>query len=165
MTTEPNHNSVVVVWRRGKDGRSVEFLVMNSIPTNPQFPKDLQVKFPGGGVEGIETPEETARRELKEETGFRVRGKTIVHRVYRSESNGHTKYGFVVNREGCRGSLRKVLLDEGDSILYPPKWVKVSEVLAVIHQHPKNKSHLYIGIAACEYVAKELGVPIESVFD
>lgn len=158
-----SHNSVNVIWRLGRGG-GIEFLVVDSIPTHPSPRDELQTKFPGGGDEEGETPEATLRRETKEETGLRIRQKTEVIQIYRS-GNGHRKYGFLTERRGCRGSMRKHDLVENDSVVKPPRWMKAGEALKVIHRHLNNESHFHIGLAALERIAITLGKPIESVLD
>lgn len=57
-------------------------------------PKTKQYKLPGGGKEGSETPEETFRREVLEETGYAVKN---VRKLGITKGFTQTSYVFVAD--------------------------------------------------------------------
>jgi 8-oxo-dGTP pyrophosphatase MutT (NUDIX family) len=60
--------AAVAVWRR--TDRGVEWLVLHRSHFEPEFAGDWAWGPPGGGCDPGESPEECARRELREETGL-----------------------------------------------------------------------------------------------
>jgi 8-oxo-dGTP diphosphatase len=56
---------------------------------------DIVWNFPGGGMEGNETPEQTCIRETKEETGFDI----IIDRLLHTSNNKHTFRAQIVGGE------------------------------------------------------------------
>jgi len=94
-------------------------------------------KFPGGGVEPWETPEEALIREIQEETGYNVRGRprtagTVLERVAGREVPGswfemESRYFWaLVDRNP--GPLD--LEDYERALGFTPAWVTVTDALA-----------------------------------
>lgn len=86
--------------------------------------------FPGGGQEEGETPEETAMREIEEETTVRAKVGKLVYRI--SWDTGDENYYFLC--EYLSGepklptdSIEYQQMQDGDQV-YEPLWVNISEV-------------------------------------
>jgi len=71
-------------------------------------------KLPGGKGEGGETAEETARRELEEETGIKVPVVEDFQPVGRESRKAHMMYFFLVYRAGLDGLKSRG--DEGEEV-------------------------------------------------
>lgn len=79
---------------------------------------DIVWNYPGGGVEGNETPEEACIREVKEETGFDVK---IMLLLYRSSN----KFSFLAKIIG--GELHLDLHNEANKDIIDVAWVEVGD--------------------------------------
>ena len=126
----PNNNAISVVWWREKGELMV--YVIDALTINPLFFHQEQVKLPGGGAEGKESPIETAIRELKEETGLVVKRKQKAHLILEARIGVHNKYAFLISRYACKGRLRKGKLWDHDSILSKPRPVSLNEAIDVV---------------------------------
>lgn len=63
---------------------------------DPKKPRPHYWKMPGGKMDGVETPLETAVRELEEETGILVEYAAL-REILRSDRNGHSVFFFRVD--------------------------------------------------------------------
>lgn len=70
------------------------------ITEDEQPGRDMVITFPGGGRENDESPEETARRELREETGYEARSIVHVRSFQPSSKIDWTIHTFIAH--GCR---------------------------------------------------------------
>lgn len=76
-----------------EDGRII-------ITEDEQPARDMVITFPGGGCEAGETPEETARRELREETGYEAGNIMHVRSFQPSSKIDWTIHTFIAH--GCQ---------------------------------------------------------------
>ena len=118
------HFTLAIIWRFLPKDHELEFLVIDYYSTDPNtgVRTERQVKFPGGtnAEHKNEPPEQTIVREVHEETGLEIEDcKQIWKKVV---SRDHTKYGFLVNIDNCRGHLRSLPMVENGNELEVPYW-------------------------------------------
>lgn len=141
-----NFNASAVCWR--ERGGVIEVLVIDSILTNPAFRREVQVKFPGGGGMLGETPEEAVRREFREEVGLRIRQKTLLSLIYAPRFGRHDKFGFLFERDGCRGSISKVDCLDQDSVITNRRFIPIKTAKDIVYRTPRNMTQLYLAVNA-----------------
>jgi ADP-ribose pyrophosphatase len=135
------HNSVVAVYRRSGSGGDVEVLLLKCLHNIPRPEDVISYKLPGGKAEAEEIPEETARRELREETGLKLPKKVEPLLIYQTQTLEHVKYGFAVNRASCKGSLYKGVRIDGRTRIVGHAWVSLDRALELIPPSTGNSSH------------------------
>ena len=79
---------------------------------------DIVWNFPGGGIEGMETPEEACVREVKEETGYNV----VIKRLLLKSSNK-----FTFEAEIISGHLYLDINNEDNKDILHVDWVSIDE--------------------------------------
>ena len=126
-----SHYVGILIWRRNPEDKGIEFLVLDSVSTDPRTGKETkkQVKFPGGmnRIPG-ESIELTMQREGLEETYLAfIPGDAI--KVWEKEINPeHTKYAYLIPFSACRGELRKDELRDSGDVISPPYWAKADDL-------------------------------------
>lgn len=146
------HFACAVIYRTILDnGRlGCEFLVVDYRSVNPKTgqPSELQTKFPGGMNRVPDEPVSvTVQREILEETYLACLPNS--KEIWKKEVGEHTKYGFLIGINDCRGELRtEILNDKGDELL-PPRWVSATTLGRDLFH-----GHQGVYLAACA----ELGV-------
>lgn len=112
-----------VIWRLSPEDGEIEFLVVDSQSTNPKTGRmsERQIKFPGGMNRLPDEPLNVhVQREVLEETYLAF---SRAREIWKKEVNKvHTKYGFMVNFEDCRGTLRTEVLIDNNDVIGPPYW-------------------------------------------
>ncbi len=102
-----------------------------------------QHKFPGGMHKTTDRDfEATARRELQDETGFRIRQGVVLTVFDNYKIEDQRKYFFLVKKSKCRGKLRSTPVPDGDSVILEFKWLTYEELerdLLWKHQPPLTK--------------------------
>jgi len=86
-----------------------------------QFVSDGRIvwNFPGGGMEGNETPEEACIREVKEETGYDAE---VIRLLYKDEY----KYTFIAEIIGGKLGFDQTIEDNDD--LLAVSWISLDDV-------------------------------------
>lgn len=144
------HNSVVYIVDPGTDGMEDKVLVLTSLPLGVHDRKRARRKPPGGEAKRTgpnetgpwEDPEATSKREVREETGIKIRKKTRLNPLGAvGDDVGHVKYGFWVLRSECRGSLSKKVYFDGKTKVIARRWMTISAALRVIRPKGTNSSH------------------------
>jgi ADP-ribose pyrophosphatase YjhB (NUDIX family) len=79
---------------------------------------DIVWNFPGGGIEGMETPEEACVREVKEETGYNI----VIKRLLFKSSNK-----FTFEAEITSGYLYLDINNEDNKDILDVDWVAIDE--------------------------------------
>lgn len=79
---------------------------------------DIVWNFPGGGIEGLETPEEACVREVKEETGYNV----VIKRLLFKSSNK-----FTFEAEITSGHLFLDINNVDNKDILDVDWVSINE--------------------------------------
>lgn len=138
------HFALAVIWRRIHD--KIEFLVLdyNSVDPSTDMRSKKEIKFPGGtnGEYPHESARETMVREVFQETGLFVER---AEEIWKSEvAPDHTKYGFLINIDDCRGGLRTVTLNDNGDELSPPEWRPAETLGRVLYS-----SHQSAYLIAC----------------
>ena len=150
-TIEPSHFVCVVIYRTNPSDGQIEFLVIDYRSTNPKTGKvsELQTKFCGGMNRYADEPViMTGRREILEELSLATLPVDFKE-IWRLEIREHTKYGFLLSFEKCRGELRtEVLKDNNDTLGVPYWWPAVTLGRGLFHCHQAPY------LAAC----RELGI-------
>ncbi len=145
----PTHFACAVIWRRHPDTEDIEFLVIDSVSSDRRtgLKSEKQTKFPGGMNRVPSEPlEVTIKREVLEETYLAF---TRWQRIWEKQTAEHTKYGFLVRYEDCRGELRRESLNDNGDEMSPPYWVSASTLGRILFH-----THQLPFLAAC----RELGV-------
>ncbi|HIG96805.1 MAG TPA: NUDIX domain-containing protein [Candidatus Aenigmarchaeota archaeon] len=99
-------------------------------------------KLPGGGIEKGESIEEALLREMKEETGCKIKiiaelGKIIEHRTHLGIIQTSYCYLAEVVKKG------KPEFDKGElSAGYKLEWVKIDEAIKLLKKEPETKKRL-----------------------
>lgn len=110
------------VARRKK--KRAKYLVMwtAAILKDGQISPDKKLKFAGGMARPDEAgnTRATCARELLEETGLILPPEAPMYGLIVVRHPEHDKRFVLVWRRNCGGSLRKVPIDDGDTMLYPP---------------------------------------------
>lgn len=140
---QKSHFVCAVIWRRNQDTGQIELLVVDSVSTDPRsnIQSRIQTKFPGG-MNRPNTEESvlmTLRREILEETHLAILESDGEEIWKLDKSSGHTKYGFLVPFDKCRGGLRTAPLVENGDEVSSPYWVVAYELgrkLYETHQPP-----------------------------
>ncbi len=94
-----------------------------------------ETKFAIGGMqEAIDSgnPARTARREVEQETGLKMRDHVDPRLIHELEVGEHKKFFYFMWRGNFKGSIRRKKIRDGDTILHPPVWVD----LRVLLSHP-----------------------------
>ena len=125
---QETHFAGIIIFRQGQEGE-VEFFVLDSDHRGV-----ITTKFPGGMNEPGEPPEETVRREAREEGGYK--DVAFWGPVYNLEIVGthHQKIFFAAHgiSNNLRGQPRQEKILDGEDTLYPPRWIGSGEALAVL---------------------------------
>ncbi|WP_047986187.1 NUDIX hydrolase [Ornithinibacillus californiensis] len=90
---------------------------------------------PSGGIERGETPEMCCVREVKEETGYTVKVKRLIH-VKEIEIQGIavTSYYFLVEKIGESDGI-----DDPDQLIEEFAWKSLNELDEIVHVYPEDK--------------------------
>lgn len=105
--------------------RSEDILLIHRI----SFGKEYYV-FPGGGVEGGETPEKAALREVKEETSLEIEiDKLLYHHIYDDNTEQFFYLCKYISGEPSLGdSNESKEMKESDDNFYDPVWCDVEDL-------------------------------------
>ncbi|MDB5254539.1 MAG: hypothetical protein JWL80_605 [Parcubacteria group bacterium] len=155
FTPRVDHNSVAVVWRPGHLPGVNQMLVAYCIqpdlfrslgcPAFEDIPEEyLSVRVPGGGGNFGESPEDTFRRELREETGLKAKRAAPLHWVYRRRFQAHVKNGFLISRSDCKGSLYKKPYWDRKTVIVGFRWCTFEEALHRFSQDGHRGSHFWV---------------------
>jgi 8-oxo-dGTP diphosphatase len=90
---------------------------------------------PSGGIVDGETPELCCVREVKEETGYTVKVKQLIH-VKETEIQGIavTTYYFLVEKLGESDGI-----DDPDQLIEEFAWKSLNELEEIFHVYPEDK--------------------------
>ena len=133
------HNSVVLILRR-TEGDVPEVLLLRCLPNMHLAEVEPFYKLPGGSATGNETPEETGRREVREETGLKIRLGAPMTRFYAREFERHTKYGLWIWRSHCRGRLNKTPRNDRKTRILDRIWVSLDKAKLLITPGLRNNT-------------------------
>lgn len=150
----PTHNAIGGIWR--VNNGEIEVLVVDVArrdPTTGRVVGKVATKFPGGGSRPQEPLIVTLQREILEET-YLAFLPSSAREIWRNERKGeHTRYGFIIAYDECRGELRKTtFIEDGDEVS-EPRFVKVRALGSRI-----CPSHFDF----YEHLCQELGVVTQS---
>lgn len=138
----PSIFEAVIVWRLNPATGEIENLVLDYEPRvgadekgNPIY-GEPQLKFPGGGLEEGEAPEEGLIRELYQETGLRIssNNRHNLEYLWSEVRLGHTKIFYRIWRKHCSGKLRRAVVYENDSRLSNHRWVPEKELYGKMYR-------------------------------
>ncbi len=160
----PNEFAAFFIWQRNENG-VVEFLVVDAIPTNPEYLKsknacgDVQIKPPGGRADKDDKDlVMTGRRETKEEAGLTMKLRAKPQLIYQPRPvKGHRKVAYLVHADAFRGRLRTKVKEDKNSRLLPPRWMPAIDFLRLGFQTTHNKFYINAALKACEV----LEVPLD----
>lgn len=114
-----------------KNGNAIEFLLLKRRYTKGE--KLVQMRLVKGGIKPGETPEEAAKREIKEETG--LNDVSIIEKLggyeYEVDEILHRVSAFLVelnNNEVAQATT----FDEGDAVIDDVIWVSKEEVIKLL---------------------------------
>ena len=131
-----------MIWRWNDEISEVEFLVIDSVSTDPRTGRSSskQTKFPGGCNRVPDEPVEvTLQREVLEETYLACLPNNSKEIWKKEVGMEHVKYGFLIMASTCRGKLRKECLSDNGDEMSPPYWESVSNLKHTLfggHQEP-----------------------------
>ncbi len=128
----------------GKGG--LEVYLLKCIPNQPHPPgSDVKYdyKIPGGKAEAphgvLETQEETGKRELREEAGFKVKRKTPLNLVCHFPAPHHVRYVFSIERAKCSGKRHKGYRDDHNTRILSGVWVTIDQALKFLKPDGWNR--------------------------
>ncbi|MBI2065627.1 MAG: NUDIX domain-containing protein [Candidatus Zambryskibacteria bacterium] len=110
-----------VIARRTKKG--LEFLVLEAEYESGH----REIKFPGGMEDKADSgnPHRTLREEIEEETGLRLKDGAEPRLIREVLKEDHQQFFFFLWRSNFRGSVRRVPIKDGLTVLHPPFWVNL----------------------------------------
>lgn len=84
----------------------------------------IETKFPGGMNMHVDSsnPFRTLEEELEEETGLTIKSDVNPELILKTDSEP-TMYFFFLWRSKCKGTIRKITIRDGTSVLRPPEWL------------------------------------------
>jgi hypothetical protein len=140
----PSLNVIFGIWRVRYGVAHVA--LVPRLPKNPLYGRTIQNVAPGGGVQLVKDrgdPIRGGRRETYEELGLimklRFQPKLLTRK---SDAKGHVKEGYIVPYSAFRGRMRTKIIEDNDSILYPPIEVPIDEAIRIVFHTKNNKFHL-----------------------
>ncbi len=126
---EGRYHLVCDILIRHQDG---EFLLTLRDPAKDIYPGCLEASAGGSALAG-ETPEEAARREMREETGLNAEKLELIGTTRRSQSHS-VIYAFLATVSCGKNTVR---LQEGETVDY--QWVDTPTLLSMIREEPVLK--------------------------
>ncbi len=123
------NESQAVIFR--KKGDAMEFLLLKR-----RYPAEggkMQIRLVKGGIEPGETPEETVKREIKEEVG--LAGVKIIRQLggYEYEvGNIHHKVNSFLIEVDKNAVASAVSLDEGEAVIEEVIWVSGEQAIKLL---------------------------------
>ena len=142
-----NWFAAAVIYKEAENG-CVTFLLQKSEAIHPRYP--AKIKFPGGmRGRNDKTSQRTVAREVREETGLKLKKGGYPQVVFSVVDHDRTKKFFLFNALAFDGELRKEELLDGDSRLFPPYWADLNEAqisLCSSHQPGLIEALKYLGL-------------------
>jgi len=114
-----------------KNGNAIEFLLLKRRYTKGE--KLVQIRLVKGGIELGETPEEAAKREIKEEIGLsNVRvARKLGGYEYEVDEILHKVTAFLVE-SNSNEAAQATTFDEGDAVIDDVIWVSKEEAIKLL---------------------------------
>ncbi|MBX4198698.1 NUDIX hydrolase [Candidatus Parcubacteria bacterium] len=162
--TSPHSSRMVISHPENKDGEA-QILLLKCQPF-PNKPEDVPwYEIPGGDYKPQatldapkETPEETAKRETREETGLKIPQNAPIEEFYLEIlPSGHKKHGFHVTRKCCKGKRHKTPRNDGNKRILENDWFKVSDALALIQPGEDGRTQYDILLEFQQFIAGKSG--------
>jgi len=132
----------MVVYKPSKRKGINRILLAYCVPLHPnQGSNNPAPRIPGGGSKFEETQEETAIRELFEETGLQAKSQAKIVRVYQRPFGVHIKCGFLAARSEFEGSIRHRNPPKDQKVKFVGyRWLTFAEALEEITPYPGSRS-------------------------
>ena len=125
-----------------KSGRAVILVEDNIATMYREFQDRIFYTFPGGGVEGDETPEECVVREVKEELGIDVK---VIEKLYDYEGVNRIEYFYLcewVSGEFGTGAGEE-FQSGNDGGIYRPTFMRIKDIPDMPLMPPDIAARLY----------------------
>lgn len=123
---EGRYHIVSDILIRHRDG---DFLVMRRDPNKDAYPGCLEASAGGSALAG-ETPEQAARREMREETGLTPEKLELISTTRRPKTHS-VVYAFFAEVDCAKDSIR---LQEGETVDY--RWVDLPTFFSMVREEP-----------------------------